>query len=356
MPIRMLAKKADLRHRPHMDPRGFPTTLPEFQRVFPSDDACATYLETLHWPGGFVCPKCGTDGEPYRLPKRSSHVLRCRSCQANVSLTAGTVMQASHMPLAIWFWGAYLVTTQTPGQSALQFQRQLGINRYETAFQILHKLRAGMVRPDRDTLGGQYPVEIDETLVGGRTRGEGRGIHHKATVVGAVEVRHRSEGEDRTGEGRRRYALEKQGKRALYAGRLRLRLVPSRGAEDLTTFVQENVAKGAEVRTDGWQGYDGLAKLGYDHNAVVLEADPGKTEAHLPMIHLVFSNLKTWLLGTHHSVSQQHLQAYLNEFVFRFNRRFYPMTAFHSVLGLVARATSPTYKDLYSGKWAHPTM
>jgi transposase-like protein len=273
-----------------------------------------------------------------------------------VSLTAGTVMQASHMPLSIWFWGAYLVTTQTPGQSALQFQRQLGISRYETAFQALHKLRAGMVRPDRDPIGGSYPVEIDETLVGGRTRGEGRGVHHKATVVGAVEVRRRRESEDRAVKGRRGHAEEKRGQRALYAGRLRLRLVPSRGAEDLTAFVKENVAKGAVVRTDGWQGYDGLAKLGYDHAAIVLGGAPEKTEAHLPMIHLVFSNLKTWLLGTHHGVSQQHLQAYLNEYVFRFNRRFYPMMAFNSVLGLVARAVPPTCEELYSGKWVHPNV
>ena len=355
MPNRLLAKRLEPRYLAAMDPRGFPTTLPEFQRVFPSDAACAAYLEKLRWPGGFACPKCEAVGEPYRFPKRSSVVLRCRGCQANVSLTAGTVMQASHMPLSMWFWGAYLVTTQTPGQSALQFQRQLGISRYETAFQTLHKLRAGMVRPNRDTLGGQYPVEIDETLVGGRTRGEGRGVHHKATVVGAVEVRRRREGEDRAVEGRRGHAEEKRGKRAVYAGRLRLRHVPSRSAEDLTAFVKENVAKGSVVRTDGWQGHDGLAKLGYDHKTVVLDGDPEKTDAHLPMIHLVFSNLKTWLLGTHHGVSQQHLQAYLNEYVFRFNRRFYPMTAFNSVLGLVVRAVPPTYEELYSGKWVHPS-
>ena len=354
MPIRLLAKRPDRCYLLAMDPRGFPTNLPEFQRVLPSDAACAAYLEKLRWPGGFTCPKCGTIGEPYRFPKRSSVVLRCRGCQANVSLTAGTVMQASHMPLSLWFWGAYLVTTQTPGQSALQFQRQLGIRRYETAFQALHKLRAGMVRPDRDTLGEQYPVEIDETLVGGRTRGEGRGVHHKATVVGAIEVRRRREGEDRVVEGRRGHAEGKLGKRPLYAGRLRLRIVPSRSAEDLTAFVKENVVKGAVVRTDGWQGYDGLAKLGYDHEAAVLEGDSEKTEAHLLMIHVVFSNLKTWLLGTHHGVSQQHLPAYLNEYVFRFNRRFYPMTAFNSVLGLVVRAVGPTYQELYSGKWVHP--
>jgi transposase-like protein len=256
---------------------------------------------------------------------------------------AGTVMQDSHTPLSTWFWGAYLVTTQTPGQSAVQFQRQLGLRRYETAFQILHKLRAGMVRPERDAIGSQYPVEVDETLVGGRTKGEGRGVHHKATVAGAIEVRPRPARVD-----------GKTQNRAVYAGRLRLCLVPNRGAKTLTGFVQENVAKGAVVRTDGWQGYDELAALGYSHKPLVLDGDPERTDAHLPMIHIAFSNLKTWLLGTHHGVSHQHLQAYLNEFVFRFNRRFYPMTAFNSVLGLASHASAPTYETLYSGEWTHP--
>jgi transposase-like protein len=251
-------------------------------------------------------------------------------------------MQQSHTPLSTWFWGAYLVTTQTPGMSAVQFQRQLGL-RYETAFQILHKLRAGMVRPERDSIGSQYPVEVDETLVGGRTKGEGRGVHHKAIVVGAVEVLPRALDAD----GKKR-------KKAAYAGRLRLRLAPNRSAKTLTGFVQENVVKGAVVRTDGWDGYDGLEKLGYAHEPMVQGGDGEKTDAHLPMIHIAFSNLKIWLLGTHHGVSQQHLQAYLNEFVFRFNRRFYPMTAFNSILEIAAHASSPTYETLYSGEWAHP--
>jgi transposase-like protein len=262
-------------------------------------------------------------------------------------------MQDSHTALSIWFWGAYLVTTQTPGQSALQFQRQLGISRYETAFQILHKLRAMMVRPERDSIGGQYPVEVDEALVGGRTRGEGRGVHHKATVVGAVEVRHSHKGEIRATKRQQKHAEGQLLKRMTYAGRLRLRVVSSRNAVDLTPFVEANVAKGSVIRTDGWQGYDGLPKMGYSHEPLVLYLDPKKTEAHLPTIHTVFSNLKTWLLGTHHGVSQQHLQAYLNEYVFRFNRRFYPMTAFNSVLGLAAHAVPPTYAELYSGEWHH---
>ena len=275
-------------------------------------------------------------------------------CQANASLTAGTIMRSSHTPLSVWFWGAYLVTTQTPGESALQFQRQLGISRYETAFQMLHKLRSAMVRPERDTIGGQYPVEVDETLVGGRTKGEGRGVHHKATVVGAVEVRLRREGEDRAGGGTQGHSDGKPLKRKTYAERLRLRFVPGRDADSLTTFVRDSVATGAVVRTDGWQGYDTLSSLGYSHESVVLGGDADKTDAHLPMIHIAFSNLKTWLLGTHHGVSQQHLPAYLNEYVFRFNRRFYPMTAFNSVLGLAAHALPPTYQALYSGEWVHP--
>jgi hypothetical protein len=333
-----------------MDIRGFPTSLPEFQRVFPDDEACARYLESIRWPDGFACQKCGVFGEPYRFSTRSSVVLRCRSCKANTSLTAGTVMQSSHTPLSTWFWGAYLMTTQVSGQSAVQFQRQLALSRYETAFQILryetafqilHKLRAGMVRPERDAIGGEHPVEVDECMVGGETRGEGRGTHHKSIVVGAVEVRSRQD------DGKKRG-------RRLYAGRLRLRVVPDRGSSALTGFVKDNVALGSVLRTDGWTGYPGLTEAGYHHEALTLGGDPEKAEAHLPMIHLVFSNLKTWIKGTHHSrIEPKHLQAYLNEYVFRFNRRFYPMTAFHSVLGIAARSVPPTYAQLYSGEWEH---
>lgn len=339
-----------------MDPRGFPTSLPEFQKVFPDDAACTKYLEAIRWPGTFTCPKCQTAGEPYRFKTRSSVVLRCRKCKANTSLTACTVMESTHTPLSTWFWAAYLVTTQTPGQSALQFQRQLGLSRYETAFQILHKLRAGMVRPERDKIGGAHLVEVDECLVGGRTRGQGRGVHHMTTVVGAVEVRLRKDAEERAAKHQAAHEGGVPLKKLMYAGRLRLRVVPGRGAEALTGFVTDSVSGGTIVRTDGWQGYDNLPGLGYVHQPLVLAGDPEKAEAHLPMIHLVFSNLKTWILGTHHGrIEQQHLQAYLNEFVFRFNRRFYPMTAFNSVLGLAAHATAPTYASLYSGQWVHPT-
>jgi hypothetical protein len=264
-------------------------------------------------------------------------------CQANGSLLAGTVMMGSHTPLSVWFWGAYLVATQTPVQSALQFQRQLGMSRYETAFQMLHMLPTGMVRPERAAFGSQDPVELDETLVGGSTKDEGHGIHHKATVVGAIQVRPRPAG-----------ANGKKPKRAVCAGRLPPRLVPNRGTKALTGFVRENVAKGAVMRTGGWQSYDDLTRLGYSHEPLVLGGDPERTDAHLPMIHIAFSNLKAWLHGTHHGVSHQRLQAYLNEFVFRFIQRFCPMPAFNSVLGLAVHASAPTYKMRYSGRRTHP--
>ena len=173
----------------------FPRSLPEFQQLFPDNEACVKYLQKLRWPDGFVCPHCAAVGEPMRITTRPS-VLRCRKCHRETGLTVGTVMERSHTPLSIWFWAAYLVSSQTPGMSAVQFRRQLGLKRYETVFQILHKLRAGMVWPDQDQdrIGGNPDehVEADETWIGGRTRGKGRGVlHDKVLVTGAVEVRQR---------------------------------------------------------------------------------------------------------------------------------------------------------------------
>lgn len=333
-------------------PKAFPTTLLDFQRLFPNERACAAYLYEARWPDGFACPKCRAAGEPCRFQNRPT-ALRCRACHADTSVTAGTIMHATKTPLQVWFWAAYLVTAQTPGMSALQFQRQLGIGRYETAFHLLHKLRAAMVRPDRDRIGGEYAVEVDEANIGGETRGEGQGVHHMEVVVGAVEIRVGTPGALREKRARQR----KKGRPVrgeTFAGRLRLRRVPNRGGLTLTSFVADSVKPGTLVVTDGWRGYDGLKNFGYDHQAAVIGGDQEITEAALPMIHLVFSNLKAWLLGTHHGVSPQHLQAYLNEFVFRFNRRFYPMGMFNSVLGIATRMQGPTYRTFLDGTWDHP--
>lgn len=353
-----------------------PRALPDFAGAFPTEESCNTYLFATRFPNGFVCPKCGIAVEPIRLTKRP-FVLRCRTCRNEASLIAGTVMHRTKVPICTWFWAAYLVTTRTPGMSALQLQKALGIGRYETAFQMLHKLRAAMVRPERTGIGGEWVVEVDEKWVGGATQGEGRGVHHKTLVVGAVEVRPRSaipfSGADpnmiagsaptlkahgAAQKGVRRKVAPKSPRgghgRGVIAGRLRLQVVPGRTQKELEPFVLDSVAIGSEVKTDGWTGYDRLAALGYRHNPLAIQGDQAKTEKHLPMIHIVFGNLDAWLLGTHHGVSPQHLQAYLNEFTFRFNRRFWPMAAFDAVLGIGMQGQAPTYAGIYEGTWAHP--
>lgn len=325
------------------------TGLPEFVARFPDEEACAVYLEELRWLEGFTCPECGEAGEPYRFTNRP-RVLRCRACKRDISLTAGTIMQDTRQPLTTWFWAAYLVTSHTPGMSALQFQRQLGIKYYEPAFNLLHKLRAAMVRPQRDRIGGGpegWRVEVDESYVGGSTRGEGSGVTHKELVAVAIEVRERTKPRTKRGDGR-------PSRRDLIAGRLRLHHIPNRGRKTLEAFVQAAVEPGSLVITDGHAGYDGLGNLGYWHEAETLRRDADATEVWLPMCHIAVSNLKAWLLGIHHGVSAKHLQAYLNEYVFRFNRRFYPMSAFHSVLGIAVQTEGPTYDGLYQGTWRHP--
>ena len=198
-------------------------------------------------------------------------------------------MARSHTPLSVWFWSAYLVSSQTPGMSAVQFRRQLGLSRYETAFQILHKLRAGMVRPDQDRIGGRPGdhVEVDETWVGGRTRGKGRGVHDKVLVASAVEVRQRKPGTK----------LDKR-KGGRYAGRVRLAIVPDRSAELLCGFVECAVVPGTSLVTDDWSGYASLAKRGYKHLAIAERGDPQVAEEYLGRLKDEVHQCRTFTGGT----------------------------------------------------------
>jgi transposase-like protein len=310
-------------------------------------------MEQVRWPDGFICPACEAV-DPIRISTRP-HVLRCRKCRKETRLTAGTIMQDSHTSLLTWFWGAYLVASLTPGMSAVQFQRQLGIGRYETAFQILHKLRSGMVRADADQIGGVNTVELDEVWIGGKTRGEGKGTHHKTLVVGCVEVCHRKgpkPSENPFGEQSK--AVPRRGGR--YAGRVRLAVVPDRTAKELVSFARSAIAPGSDVITDDCPSYASLKKYDFKHQAFAENGDPNVAEEKMPLIHLVFSNLKAWLLGIHHGVSPQHLQAYLNEFTFRFNRRFYPFNSFRSILGIGSNTESLTYAELYDADCKHPSF
>jgi transposase-like protein len=281
-----------------MLPEDLPQDLPTFIARFGTDERCHAYLFEKRWPDGFCCRACG-HRQAWRLGRRN--IYECAACGQQHSLLKGTIFEQTKTGLAKWFLAIYLVSASKGGISALELQRQMGFGSYQTAWTWLHKIRRAMVRPGRAALTAQ--VEADETYVGGAEPGKpGRG-GGKTVVAGAVE----------SGRGKAR------GRRL---GRLRLAVVPDVSAESLEGFLGQNVARPATVTTDGWAGYGGLATAGYRHAPINLSASWGDAALRLPAIHLVFSLAKRWLLGTHHgAVQAKHLPAYLDEFVFRFNRR-----------------------------------
>jgi len=325
----------------------FPTSLPEFIRLFPDERAAFDYVIASRWPEGtgFDCPKChGVDG----FPRADRLAIQCasRKCQAYTTATAGTAMHRSKMPLSKWLLAAWLLVTDKRGVSAVHLADQLGTT-HETAYMMLHKLRAAMVAPERSLLVGR--VQVDETYVGAKKRGRADAeTLAKMLVVGAVELRDR-EYTTKAGEH----------KVATWPGRIRLRHIMGRTALELQGFVMDNVAKGSHIVTDGLKEYDDLDQVGYLHEieSVSFGDDP---EAVLPHLHTVFSNLKAYLKGTYHGgVSGKHIQAYLNEYAYRFNRRRNPQAAFQTVLGIATRVRGPTYDALYAkdgaaGGWEHP--
>src|SRR5215204_1771924 len=290
----------------------------EFQERFASEEACLEYLAASRWPEGFVCPGCG-GREVWVLARR--HLWECAECRLQTSVTAGTVMHGTRTSLRTWFWAAYLVATHHPGISAKQLQRQLGLTRYETAWLILQKLRRAMVAPEREPL--KHEVEVDEFFLGGVEEGlrGGRQRGTKVLVGIAIEVR---------GGG---------------SGRVPLQVLTDASGDSLGSFVQATTAPGAIVHTDGWRGYLPLSRFGYEHRRRKQRtAAPG--EQLLPRAHRAVSNLKAWMHGTHRSVGDEHLPVYLDEYVFRHNRRHNPMAAFQTLLGLGTLHGPTTYREI----------
>ena len=294
-------------------------SLLDFQERFATEEACREYLFGSRWPDGFVCPACGSvrTGEMHRRRL----LWQCKDCGQQTSATAGTVMHATHTPLRMWFWAAYLVAAHHPGISAKQLQRQLGLSRYETAWLILQKLRRAMVAPERELL--KREVEIDEFWLGGYEEGlKGSRQRGKKALVGvAIEIR---------GAG---------------SGRLRLAVLANSRASTLEGFAEATTAPGSIVHTDGLNSYLGLAKLGYHHRPRK-QASAAPAEHLLPRAHRAISNLKAWMHGTHRGVSNEHLPVYLDDYVFRHNRRGTPMAAFQTLLGLGAIHEPTTYREI----------
>jgi transposase-like protein len=270
----------------------YPRNLTELEANFATEEACRAYLARLRWPEGFRCPRCGA-GRAWQVGGR----WECAGCGRQTSVTVGTIFQDTRTPLPVWFRAMWWITTQKNGASALGLQRVLGLKSYETAWTWLHKLRRAMVRPGRDLLTGR--VEVDESYVGGLEEGlPGRLNLKKALIVVAAQ-------EDGPG-----------------IGRIRMRQVIDASAESLVPFVEASVQPGSVVHTDGWGGYSSLESKGYQHEITILRRKKKTPSELLPRVHRVISLLKRWLLGTHQgAVSQKHLDYYLDEFTFRFNRR-----------------------------------
>lgn len=280
--------------------KDYPRAWNDFLDWFATEGACQSYLERLRWPDGFVCPQCGSVAPAYRASRAR---LMCCDCRHQGTVTAGTIFDKTRTPLRVWLAAAWYVTNQKQGVSALGLQRVLGVSSYETVWTMLHRLRRAMVRPGRERLTGR--VEVDETYIAITDRempvsAAGRKSNTtKALVAVAVET------------------LEPKG-----FGRIRLRRIMETSEQNLLPFVKDVVEPGAQVHTDGSAAYRSLARVGYDHKRSIMLGSEVPAHKSMPGVHRVASLIKRWILGTHHgAVQPKQLDAYLDEFVFRFNRR-----------------------------------
>ena len=299
----------------------YPMTFDEFVKNFSTEEQCRNYLFKLRWPNGFRCPKC--NGESYWCI--GNVLYECSRCKKQTSVIAGTIFQDTRRPLKTWFTAIWWITTQKNGASAEGLQQVLGLKSYETAWAWLHKIRTAMVHPNRAKLSGR--VEVDDFYIGGEEHdgSTGRGTGNKILVVAAIE-------------------LQDNGK----LGRVRLGVVSDASKESLLDFIKSNIEAGSTIITDGWSSYASLPSEGYEHE-VYIQNKAVSEEEKLPHVHLIISLLKRWLLGTHQgAVSDKHMQAYLEEYTFRFNRRNSAKRGllFHRLLEGAVNCDPLTYDDL----------
>ena len=270
----------------------FPSNEVDFDRRFHSEKACLEYLLQLRWPEGFRCTRCGH----CRYWTSSRGLFFCCQCEHQHSATSGTIFHGARKPLRLWFKALWWISTRKNGVNATALQDLLGLRSYQTAWCWLQKLRTCTIFPDRTQLSGS--VEVDECFFGGAHSGKrGRGAAHKCKVA---------------------IAVERNGRKL---GRLRMQVIDSCSADELIAFVKTNISAKSHVTTDGWGAYNDLKNEGYVHKAIVQSQNNDK-DSVLPGVHLVASLAKRVVLGTFHGqFDTQYLQRYLDEYVFRFNRR-----------------------------------
>ncbi len=293
----------------------------EFQRRFRTEAACRKHLFKMRWPDGFKCPRCG-HGECFNLPKRKLH--QCKSCGHQASVTAGTVMHRTRTPLRKWFWAIYLVSGDKRGLSALSLSKKLKVS-YYVAWTMLHKIRQAMAdRNRRYQLRGV--IEIDESFYGGKNEGGKRG---RGTSKAPVMIEASTFEVDEGGRG---------------LGFARMRVIDHVDGKTVGKVIKSDVAPGQRIITDGWASYNEARKLGHDHSPEVSGSD--KAGEALKWVHILASNSKAFLLGTFHGIGRKHLQSYLDEFCYRFNRRRWEDELFDRLATACANSKGVTYSEL----------
>src|ERR1700690_1075725 len=314
-------------------------TLSQFQEEFPGEGSCAAFLLERRWPNGFVCPGCGAQRSA--ALKSRAYTYECLDCGRQTSVISGAVMHRSKLPLTAWFWAAHLMSTHSNGMSARQLKDQLGVT-YKTAWLLAQKLHRSMVDPERDPLEGV--VEVDQAEIPFRESDAffEPGNAAKILVIGAVEVIDRDTNQANPRRKNAKYIDTR-------SGRLRLAAIADNSAASIKAFVKPNVKPGTTLLTDGPASYPGLSAYRHDPRVVGIMAG----HVVLPWSHRAFSLLKRWALGKYHGLRRKLVDTYLNEFVFRYNRRFYRHVSFETVLGLAARRGPETYRDIVNATQAH---
>lgn len=288
----------------------------DIQRRFPSDRKCFAHLTRMRFPGGFVCPQCHSVAAGMI---RGRGLWQCKACRRQVSVTAGTIFHRTRTPLQQWFWAIFLVACDKRGHSALQLSKELRMP-YDRAWLMIHKIRAAMAQRDaRYQLDGI--VEMDEAYFGAPDPGKRGRSTRRAKALVAVGL---------TAGSRPRFA--------------KIQVVRRLDARSVEAFATASIATGSTIRTDGLSVYDCLATHGFIHEPTVA---PGKTkEAVLHWTHIVISNAKAFIAGTFHGLGDRHIQQYLDEFCYRFNRRHREAELFDRLLCACTTAPPLTYDEL----------
>ena len=281
-------------------------TLRDFEKQFPNDDVCLEWLKDSLYPDGIVCEACQRITKHHKVTNRKSY--SCANCGHHIAPTAGTICHKSSTPLRLWFYAIYLMSSTRCGISAKQLERELGVT-YKTAWRMFKQIRSMLDESDKK-LGNE--VEVDETYVGGFHKGKtGRGSENKTVVVGAVERK----------------------------GSVIAKVSPNVKAETLIPFIQETIEPNSMIYTDELRSYNSVKYHGYDHQRVRHAAKAYVIgNAHTNSIEGFWSLLKNGIRGVYKHVDKKHLQSYVNEYAFRYNRRNDTEPMFLSFLGQMVKS------------------